>query len=501
MTKTLIKKQLVGLPITINLFHLALWAYAATQKVGPDYDEYYSFVHANKYVEPTFRYPDPIEPFYHLTDGQTYLMSDLEGWDAVDRECSFDFSIPYNNVVAMGSSHPPLYHILLHFTYSFFPKLSSIWPALIINFLALTLAAYSVFFIAREIWAYDMAALFAMTVFGTMYGVVNMAVFLRAYSITMMWAGWLVFWHLREKKNHLLLVPLVFFGAMSHFYFFVFLLLTAFYYGIGLLAKKKWGDVWLYIGSMLIAAGLYLLAFPYVFSQIADETDRVAQAFDQIQSSFGRFGRDLISFTDLLGESVCAETPLLLLGALALIAALAWHCVKRRKFPPEKAKPFLVVAIPALLSLFAIVRIAIHPAYKYISFLLPSMCIIFWGLLYQAIKLAWGNKRGLTLTVLVFCLLLDARRLIYLPKYCYQDELAYRYLYPIRLPENNNVAVLCLYETEKAFLVINYQSLREAKYFQLVNYNNLDLYTGFPEDGDIILLMGDNCQTRGREQT
>ncbi|MDR0220471.1 MAG: glycosyltransferase family 39 protein [Lachnospiraceae bacterium] len=391
MTNKLTTKKLVWLLIAVNIFHLALWTYIGAQKVDYHIDEYLTFGQANNYR--AFAYT--------FTNGEVYPVDIIDAWRAVDSNHSFDFAIPFNSTAFEGDpSNPPFYLMLVHFVYSLVPDYFSNWPALVINFVALTLTAYSVFFIAREIWADDLAALFVMAVFGTMYGVVNMAVYLRTYCLLMLWAGLLVLWHLREKKNHLFLVLLAVFGGITHYYFFVLLAFTALYYGISLIIAKKWGAIWLYIGSMLIAAGLFLLAYPYAFSDYAYEYGRYAQK----SADYVHFLRAISGYARVFFEGICRETPLFVLGLLAIIAAGVFFFIKRRQIPRAQTKQLLFIVVPALLYLLTIAKIA--PYYpnileKYVSIILPSMGIAFWGLLYQSVKITppdfWaflGFRRG-----------------------------------------------------------------------------------------------------------
>jgi hypothetical protein len=470
------KKKQLTLLIAINIFHLALWAYIGTQKGDYHYDEYFTFIQSNNYYT----------HLYELADGQIYPMSVFEELGVVDRDHRFDFSIAYRSLPW------PSYLMLEHFAYSFIPGVASPWPGFIINFIALTLAAYSVFFITREIWKDDVAALFVMAVFGTMYGVVNMAVLIRMYCLLMMWAGGLVLWHLREKKNHLLLVPIVVLGAFTHYYFFVLLIFTAIYYGVGLLIRKKWGDIWLYGGAMAIAAGLYLLGNPQVFSAFTSEGNRASQAVEQAQT--GGLDNSVASYTRLLFESLCAETPALLFGVLAIIAAFVWLCVKCHKLPAEKVKPLLFIAIPALLCFLIIARIAPYIVYRYISIVLPSLCVVFYGLLYQAVKL-FGGKGGwrvLAAVVLSAFVLLGLRRTVYLPFECYPHYQSIHDMYAEIIANNREVSVVYVYLNpggDQQF-VHHYQGLREARYLQGLRFENMALYTPFPADGEIILIIG-----------
>jgi hypothetical protein len=395
--------------------------------------------------------------------------------------------------------------MLVHFAYSFVAGSFSDWPALIINLIALTLAAYSVFFLVREIWEDDVAALFVMAVFGTMWGVINMAVFFRMYCLLMMWAGWLVFWHLRQKKNYFLLAPLVFLGALTHYYFFVLLVITALYYGIDLIIKRKWRDILLYIGSMAVAAVFYLLAtYPFIVAQFTSESDRAAQAFGQLRLS--GFVGAVVAYVRLLSKSVCGDIPTLLLAVLAILAAGIWLGLKRQQIQKEIAVKLISIAVPALLYLLIVARIAPYTIDRYIAIILPALAVVFWGLFYQAFALLAQNGRAmwaalfpklpklervLVAMLLVILCLFGWRRVTVLPDHCYQGNQSIHDMFAVYLPENNNLAVLqvCTKYTRQHVAIHN-RSLQGAKYLQEIEYENLDKYIDFPEEGSIILLVG-----------
>jgi hypothetical protein len=282
-------------------------------------------------------------------------------------------------------------------------------------------------------------------------------------------------------------VLLVLLGALTHYYFFVLLAMTALCYGISLIIRKKWGNIWLYVGSLAIAAGLYLLTYPHVLGQIADENDRAGQAFKQLRAV--GFGRAVIDYLGELSESVCRETRALILSTLAIFVAFVWFYVKHRRIPAETTRQLLLVAVPALLTLLTIARIAPSISDRYIAVIFPSMGIVFWGLLYQAIKLFMKKQGILLVAILSILLLLGWRRIDSLPYNCYQHMQSQHDMYAAYLPANNNVAVLHVHDGG-AYYSVYYHALKEAKYLQRVRYNNLSLFSDFPEDGNIILLLG-----------
>ncbi|MDR0220848.1 MAG: hypothetical protein LBI54_05520 [Lachnospiraceae bacterium] len=481
----LTNRKLAFCLIAVNIFHLALWTYIGTQKIDYHLDEYTTFVQANNYIRPHHDY----------NIGQVYPMGIVAAWNSVDGGHRFDFSIPYYSNAFGDDSHPPLYHMLVHFAYSLIPGHFSNWPALIINFIALTLTAYSVFFLARAVWADDGAALFVMAVFGTMWGVVNMAVFFRMYCLLMMWAGWLALWHLRaireggynpplrrQIKNYALLVALVFLGALTHYFFLVYLVFVALYYGIDLIVRKKWRAAGLYLGSLALAGGLYLLAFPYILSHFAITDDWAAA-----QLQLDGFGRAIASYIRLLVKNVCGDEPTLIISGLVVLAGGIWFFAKRRKVSREKVKMLAFITVPALLYLLAIARLALGywVIDRYFAIILPAAAVVFWGLVYQAVKAG-----GQMVVAVALPLLFGWRRAAVLPDHCYQEMQGYHNMYAALLPEGNSVGVLHVYKKyTKLHVVLHYQALRNAKYLQVLPFEHLNLYSDFPEDGEIIVLV------------
>ncbi|MDR0220472.1 MAG: hypothetical protein LBI54_03580 [Lachnospiraceae bacterium] len=102
-------------------------------------------------------------------------------------------------------------------------------------------------------------------------------------------------------------------------------------------------------------------------------------------------------------------------------------------------------------------------------------------------------------TVVLAILLLGLRRTAYLPYFCYPHRPAYHEMYAACLPEGNNVGVLYVYDTYQIGVVMHSQVLKEAKYLQVLRYKNLDRYTDFPGDGNIILLVSGDVAASGAD--
>jgi hypothetical protein len=246
---------------------------------------------------------------------------------------------------------------------------------------------------------------------------------------------------------------------------------------------------------MLVAAGLYMLlqlTDPVKLNSLTSRDERLTQAAKQLQ--VGGINGALASYLSQLPESICRETPALIFGVLAILAAGICLFVKQRKFPAKQTEQLLFIAIPALAYVLVIARIAPSLEDRYISLVFLPLGIVFYGLLYQAMKFLATKKwmRLLAVAVLSAFLLLGLRRTVYPPFYCYPHYQDIHNMYAEEIGDSDDVAVLYAYLTQNGNrqIVHHYQGVRSARYLQFLRYDNLDQYSPFPNDGKIIVIVG-----------
>ena len=165
-------------------------------------------------------------------------------------------------------THPPLYYLLLHLICSLFPGTFSIWYASIINIVFAVFTLWCMRKIVAEITCSDSAVLVASLLFAISAGILSNMAFLRMYVMALFWVTYITYLMIKMIKTDISLKSLMtitsvsILGALTHYYFIVYLFFICLPAGIYLLIKRKYGQAGIFALSMGIAGGLSIIIFP-----------------------------------------------------------------------------------------------------------------------------------------------------------------------------------------------------------------------------------------------
>lgn len=141
--------------------------------------------------------------------------------------------------------HPPLYYVLLHTICSFFPGTFNIFFAGTINIIFGLLTLYMIRKVIYTLFHDKNLVDISSLLFCITGGVLEAVSFLRMYMMTMFFVTWITYLfivfseveHITIKK-WLKLVVVTILGALTHYYFIVYLFFICLVYGGYLLYKK-----------------------------------------------------------------------------------------------------------------------------------------------------------------------------------------------------------------------------------------------------------------------
>lgn len=179
---------------------------------------------------------------------------------AVDKEERFNYPNVWLNQAR--DVHPPFYHALLHTICSFFPGTISFWYAAIIN-IVFSLAT---FLVVCRLFDLLIDNRLLCNIFSFAYvlvsGILIPTAFLRMYVMAMFWITLLTYLFVEEIgressgwKFYLPVCMVTIAGALTHYYCIVFSVGISCVYGCYLLLHKRWKDVLVFCGAMLLVSG------------------------------------------------------------------------------------------------------------------------------------------------------------------------------------------------------------------------------------------------------
>lgn len=253
-------------------------------------NEIYSYGLANHVSEDgkTIWMQPKLAPYTYASGGEPYY-----DYVVVQEDERFNFANVWKN--QSNDVHPPFYYLILHLVCSFFPGRFTKWLAGGVNIFFALLTLGGVRALSKELGCSERDRDIITLFFVMSAGVIGAVAYLRMYVMFMcevVWLTWLILrWRGRENRHfYILVTSLSILGALTHYYFLIYLFFISLLYGISLLVGKKYASALKYCGAMLCAGSLSCLIFPAMFKHIfGGGASRSGEAFNNLRADPDRF--------------------------------------------------------------------------------------------------------------------------------------------------------------------------------------------------------------------
>lgn len=340
------------------------------QKEGYHMDELLSFELANaefnpwivptqpqgrlaKFVEREIRGETAGETFKNLTDtvadvlknkGNSKMLSyqaDVYGepvWiDAkafqeyitVDGRDAFDYLSVYFNV--KDDNHPPVHFMLLHTLSSVFQRCAEPFVGCLINLAAVTGILILLIQLGRKLailagmeeYARGMGILAALC-YGLSTGAMASVLLVRMYALLTFFCVALFAIHMKKWTDKSFaahnkgLIAVTVLGFLTQYFFLFYCLILAAVTFLFLLVQKRKKEALCYMRSMMSAAVIGLVLFPFAISDVFS-SGRGVEALDNLAEGFTGYGARLASFGEILADRTFG---IVMFAALAVVALL-----------------------------------------------------------------------------------------------------------------------------------------------------------------------------------
>lgn len=288
--------------------------------------------------------------------------------------------------------HPPLYYVLVHTVCSLFPETFSIWYAGIINIVFSLITLFVIYLTAVRMSGSRFAACAVCAVFCTIAGIQVANTYFRMYIMAMCWVMCISYIHVNgmyaqklSRNFYISLGAVSVLAALTHYYCVVFLVFQCIYFGIYMLAKKRYRETLYYAGTMFSAAALSILCFPKMLEQVFSGY-RGKESFENFKNVEG-YPEALGTMWGYINRELFGGKILyyLIIVAAGLLLLTAW-----KKF---KGIPGLgLLLVPCILYYLLITRIAI---YKIGRYLYPVYAVLLLAACLLLIHIVTGLVKGL----------------------------------------------------------------------------------------------------------
>jgi len=245
-------------------------------------DEVYTYVLSNNTSQETITVaPDS---YYIYEDPEVIWLNTM----TVQEGQRFNFSNVWEQQAM--DTHPPFYYALVHFVSSFFVNTYSKWFAGIINIIFATLTLFVMRKTVIKLTNSKFAIFFVMCCFIFSAGVLSASTFFRMYIVAMFFTTLISYTFITgiekcDVKFYLTLFIASVLGALTHYYFIVFLVFSCIVFGVILLLRKQWKNLGIFTGTMILAGATAIMSFPTMLRHLFGNTNRGAETMNILAES------------------------------------------------------------------------------------------------------------------------------------------------------------------------------------------------------------------------
>lgn len=320
-----------------------------------------------------------------ITSGQFRDYVTVDGSDA------FDYLSVYFNV--KDDNHPPVHFMLLHTMSSLFPETLSPWLGCTINLICVGITLWLLLRLGRqlsEIFGMEeqgrLLGILAVLLYGLSTGALASVLLIRMYCLLSCLCVALLSMHVEKWKEHGFdrsnkgLIAITVLGFLTQYFFLFYCILLAAVTAAGFLCSKRMRELWIYIRSMVVAAVIGLVLFPFAIADVFS-SGRGVEALDNLTSGFAGYGARLLAFARILADRTVGD---LLLGAgcatAVVLAVVLWY---RRHKGQETGTPRAVRGILCMLIIPVVgyyllaSRMSPYLVDRYVMPMFPMIALLF----------------------------------------------------------------------------------------------------------------------------
>lgn len=344
---------------------------------------------------------------YNLANSSKQLV--LGGWStpqdmneylAVTPEHRFDYNQVVQNQI-IDASHPPFYYAMVHTICSFFPGVFRKWLAFVINLVMMTGSLIMLYKIGRRVTGTNLYALIAVGGYALSVSCITSTIYLRMYCSLMFFVLafiYITLWFYDKKntvswKHCLVMLPVVTLGILTQYYFILMAGLAGLVFLIFKIREKCFRDLFWYIGTAVVGAGLALAIYPHIIENVLGgnrglgSLDLNIDMITIVTYVFYKLG----TYVQILAKEFFLNQIWLL--ALCTVAVLGFgiffRFVKKKKLP---RKAWFII-VPGIVFFAVISLVSPFNSDRYVMASLPLISVMFTFAFIRIVNFTIKNPR------------------------------------------------------------------------------------------------------------
>lgn len=364
----------------------------------------------------------------------------------VGEDDAFNYLSVYFNV--KDDNHPPVHFMLLHTVSSVFKNKITPIMGCVINLAAV--AGILILLIklgkiyAQSFGIEDERAfkLTAALFYGLSAGAVATSLLIRMYALLAFFC--VAYFYIIVKKwreddferHNKLLIFVTIMGFLTQYFFLFYCLVLAFVTAVLLLSAKKYKSLFVFIRSMIIAAVLGLICFPFAISDVFS-SGRGVEALDNLTQGISGYGGRIAEFMRVVIQRCGGYT----VGVLFIIAIIlfAVGLISGRNVPQKESVPLLwMLFVPPVVYFLLAARMA---PYRVDRYMMPLFPFVMFSLIFIVFMICRQFKRYGAVAAALLVLLQVMGTINYDGAYLYNG-----YSEQLKVAEENkDCACICVY--------------------------------------------------------
>lgn len=413
------------------------------------------------------------EDFYNKWHNSNYFKDYLE----VNSNEIWNLKPVYEN--QKNDVHPPLYYLLLRIFAIFSINNFSKWTGIILNITIFIISSIFVYLISNKLFKNRIYSLLVCAINGATLISLESSIYIRMYELCNLNILIITYLHLKifDKKELDLksLLPITIFliiGGLTHYYYFIYVLAIYIMFIYRYIKTKNYKNLIKYNVSVISAAIIYLLIFPYAINHILF-------GYRGINKKNASFVKNMAIYLYILSKGITNNLILIMSIVVYFI------CRKKEKNNIKKNKKIRLLIIPTLLYFIIVAKNSPYTEIRYIIpiYSVSTICLIY--ILKTYLRRVWDNKSTLFILGMIFIIIL------YSPKITGQ-KLEFTY------EKYNNIAKTIKEKNQPIIYVFNNHNNRfldDIYLFTLVDksiiidYDKLDEYKSILNENNEFILI------------
>lgn len=442
--------------LVIMLLSSMLLIYLTTQKEGMHVDEYATYALANNATAKN-------NNLIHLKYGVRLAATDI--YDQYFYADHFSIRNVWHNQAI--NVHPPLYYLFFHIFTLCTNHFLGLKTGILLNIIIHMINIWLIWLVIKEMIHNEYEAFLGTTLYAFLPVVLDNVLFIRMYVLLTTFILVLTLLFVKEwdkpegKKFYIKLAVVSVFGTLTHYYFLIYLFYCCVVWGIRIICKRRWKELFTFLAAMTAAGVLSLAIFPHILRHIFSG-NAGKMTMDNVASS--AFSLNVGAFTEAIDN---AYGGFLLAVIVVAAALLSFSYVYGNKSEEGQgvltSRRWLIIIIPCVLYFFTVTWIAIFVATRYISPLYAICVILMMGLLEKVISCFNFKDYARCVVVMVLLgLLLNNSWKIYTWPGLYKEAKE-----PIEISQKYGINNECIFVVN----VVNFHT--KACYQEFIQYQNI----------------------------